>query len=342
MTRRVLITGGCGFIGSNLARESIEKGYELCLVDDLSRLGSKANLEWLRNAGQFDFHRVDITERDSVTRIIREFRPSLVFHLAGQVAMTTSLENPLRDFEVNVAGTIYVLEALRKYQPDAIVLFSSTNKVYGDLEHIRYKDTALRYVAPEFPDGFDESLGLDFRSPYGCSKGAADQYVLEYARSFGLRGLVFRHSSIFGLRQFSTVDQGWIGWFISEALRIRAQTGRGDIRIAGDGKQVRDVLFSQDLVECYFAAARCIERTAGKTYNIGGGMRNSLSLLELFRILQDMLRITINVDKGPWRAHDQKLFVADCRRAREDFGWHPSISKEEGLLKMTEWMQSRL
>ncbi len=341
MTKRVLITGGCGFIGSNLARESIEKGYELCVLDDLSRVGSKANLEWLERAGRFEFCRVDITERDSVTEIIREFCPSLVFHLAGQVAMTTSLENPLRDFEVNVVGTVNVLEALRKYQPAAIMVFSSTNKVYGDLEHIRYEDMDLRYVAPEFPDGFDESLGLDFRSPYGCSKGAADQYVLEYARSFGLRGIVFRHSSIFGLRQFSTVDQGWIGWFISEALRIKAQGGRGDMRISGDGKQVRDVLFSQDLVECYFAAASKIDRTAGKTYNIGGGMSNSLSLLELFRMLQDLLGITIEVEKGPWRAHDQKVFVANCDRARKDFAWQPKITKEEGLLKMTEWMRSQ-
>lgn len=340
MTQRVLITGGCGFIGSNLARDSLSRGYELCVIDDLSRLGSEANLHWLNKAGAFQFHRIDITERDRVTKVVREFAPSVVFHLAGQVAMTTSLENPLRDFEINVLGTINVLEALRKHQPGAIVVFSSTNKVYGDLERIRYEDRGLRYVAPDFPRGFDESLGLDFRSPYGCSKGAADQYVLEYTRSFGLRGVVFRHSSVFGLRQFSTADQGWIGWFISEALRIKAKGGRGTIRIAGDGKQVRDVLFSGDLVECYFAAARSIARTAGKTYNIGGGMRNSLSLLELFRMLEELLGISIQVDEGPWRTHDQKVFVADCARAMEDFGWHPRIAKRDGVLKMLEWMQS--
>lgn len=342
MTGRILLTGGCGFIGANLAAKALENGLSsLAIVDDLSRRGSDANRQWLSAKGQFDFFRVDVTNRAALSEVVRKFDPTLVFHLAGQVAMTTSLLDPVRDFEINTLGTVNLLEVLRLHCKDAALVFSSTNKVYGDLEHLLYSDSGSRYVAVHYPKGFAENLPIDLRSPYGCSKGAADQYVLEYARSFGLRATVLRHSSVFGLRQFSTEDQGWIGWFISEALRLKDRIAPPHITIAGDGKQVRDILFADDAVACYIAAAHAIDRTSGNAYNIGGGMENSVSLIELFETLQGMLGISIKIQRQPARPNDQKVFVADYSRAYRDFGWKPKTGKLDGLRSMIEWISSQ-
>lgn len=337
---RILITGGCGFLGSNLASDALRRGDTLAIVDDLSRLGSRENLAWLRGRGKFDFKRADTRSARPVLDAVRAFRPDAVFHLAGQVAMTTSLKDPRRDFETNVIGGFNVLEAVRRFAPRAVVVYSSTNKVYGDFDGVRLKKTRTRYVAPEHPHGFDESLPLSFQSPYGCSKGAVDQYMLDYHRMFGLRTVVFRHSSIFGGRQFSTFDQGWIGWFVSQALAASRGRLKGPITVAGDGRQVRDVLFASDIARCYRAALTAGPKAWGQAFNIGGGMKNSLSLVELFGRLESLLGTRLAVRHGPWRASDQKVFVADTRKARRLLGWRPEIGVDQGLARMVEWVRT--
>lgn len=317
-------------------------GGELLILDNLSREGSSVNLRWLRGEGRFRFSRIDIRSARALNASVREFRPQVIFHLAGQVAMTTSISNPRRDFETNALGTLNLLEAVRRNVPDAAVIYSSTNKVYGDLEHLEYAEGPSRYVAKGFEHGFDESVPLDFRSPYGCSKGSADQYMLDYARVFGLKTVVFRHSSIYGGRQFSTHDQGWIGWFVGQALKTKGQPDREPFTISGNGKQVRDVLFSDDLVQCYFKAAANIDRIRGNAFNIGGGAENSLSLLELFTFLGRELHVTLRFANLPPRCSDQKVFVANIKKAHRLFGWSPTVGKEKGLRNMIHWVSKHV
>jgi CDP-paratose 2-epimerase len=334
---RYLVTGGCGFVGSNVARAVQERGEELLVLDNLSRHGAENNLEWLRAGGQLVFRQMDTRDLGGVEDTMQAFRPDVVVHLAGQVAMTTSLANPRLDFETNVVGGHNVLECVRRFVPEAVLLYSSTNKVYGDLEQVQCVEGPLRYSAPAHPQGFDESLPLDFRSPYGCSKGSMDQYVLDYARMFGLRTVVFRHSSIFGGRQFSTYDQGWVGWFVKQAVELQREPTRDPFTISGNGKQVRDILFASDLVDMYFEAIREIDLVRGEVFNIGGGMANSLSLLELFRLLNQWLGIELKYTELPWRQSDQKVFVADIRKAQRLLKWTPKVDKETGLGRMLEW-----
>ena len=332
---RLLITGGCGFLGSNLAAAAMARGLEPMLLDDLSRVGSRANLTWLIKQGPLRFVRCDVCDAGAVEAVVRDLKPNVLFHLAGQVAMTTSLTNPLRDFAVNAQGTLNVLEAVRRFTPEAAIVYSSTNKVYGDLKQYRYEETRTRWTCTDRPEGFAENTPLNFQSPYGCSKGAADQYVLDYARSFGLRAAVFRHSSMYGGRQFATFDQGWIGWFAAEALRV-AREG-GTISISGDGKQVRDVLHADDMVALYFAAAERIESVTGEAFNVGGGMTRSLSLQELFNMLEPLVGSPINVKRFPPRASDQKVFVADIRKVEQLLGWSPQVQTADGLRRMVDW-----
>jgi len=338
---RILITGGLGFLGSNLASESIKRGYETIIMDNFFRKGTTLNYTWLKEQGEFIFENKDIRIWYDVEELIKKYKPDVVFHTAGQVAMTTSLKNPRLDFEVNALGTFNLLEAIRKYSPETIVLYSSTNKVYGDLAYIRYMETETRYVAPDYPNGFDESLKLDFHTPYGCSKGTADQYLLDYHRVFGIKTVVFRHSSMYGGRQFATYDQGWIGWFVREALRIKRREIE-EIEIHGNGKQVRDVLHADDMIRLYFKTVDNINKCIGEAFNIGGGMKNSLSLLELFKFLENELNIEIKINKKPWRISDQKIFVADITKINKYTGWKPKISKEKGLRRMIKWCEEIL
>jgi CDP-paratose 2-epimerase len=331
-----LITGGCGFLGSNLAAAAMLRGIEPVLLDNLSRLGSEANRQWLASLGAHQFVRADVRDRAAVMDVVRRMRPDAVFHLAGQVAMTTSLADPRLDFEINALGTFNVLEAVREHAPECVVVYSSTNKVYGGLDQFSYADTPTRYVCVERPNGFDESTPLEFHSPYGCSKGAADQYALDWARMFGLRTVVFRHSSMYGGRQFATFDQGWIGWFAAEAMRVE----RGDlapVRIAGNGKQVRDVLHADDMVDLYFRAADRGGEVGGQAFNIGGGMTNSLSLLELFALLERSTGASMPIEAGPPRHSDQKVFVADISKATRLLGWTPKVRAAEGVARMLDW-----
>jgi len=337
---KILINGGCGFLGSNLAFRAIEKKYELHIIDNLSRLGSEQNLKWLKGSGTFTFHQIDIRDQKAVEEVIKSFEPDVIFHLAGQVAMITSIEDPRNDFEINVLGTINVLESVRVHSPESMIFFSSTNKVYGDLEWVEFEEEETRYKALNYPLGFDEKTPLDFRSPYGCSKGAAEQYILDYSRVYDLKTVVFRHSSMFGERQFSTYDQGWIGWFCLRALEISKKENSGKFTISGNGKQVRDVLFADDMVNLYYQSIKSIEKIKGNVFNIGGGMQNSLSLLELFKYLEDYLNISMDYKELPWRKSDQKVFVADISKVENMVGWTPKTSKEDGIKTMLEWVKS--
>lgn len=335
---KLLITGGCGFLGSNLASDALARGDELVVFDNLYRNGSRDNLLWLQNQGKFTFEHGDIRNQNDINRVIQNFEPDAIFHLAGQVAMTTSIANPRMDFEVNAMGTHNLLEAVRLHAPEATVVYSSTNKVYGDLEQFTYTETDTRYQCKEHPNGFSEKTQLDFHSPYGCSKGAADQYMLDYARIFGLKTVVFRHSSMYGGRQFATYDQGWVGWFCQQAVNSKNGLLKEPFTISGTGKQVRDVLHADDMKRLYRAALTNIEHAKGQAFNIGGGIENSFSLLELFIFLEDLVTTKLSYTKLTVRESDQKIFVADLSKANKMLGWEPKISAKAGVTRMVEWV----
>lgn len=337
---KYLITGGCGFVGSNLAAEVLKRGEELFIIDNLYRFGSDANLAWLRTIGKFKFYSADTRNTNDVEMIIKEVKPDYIFHLAGQVAMTTSISNPRLDFETNGLGTFNILDAVRKYSPNAIILYSSTNKVYGDFENFNFIERQTRFVCEEYPNGFPETITLDFHSPYGCSKGTADQYLLDFYRIYGIRTIVFRHSSMYGVNQHATFDQGWIGWFCKKALETKNDKITEPFTIQGNGKQVRDVLYSTDIVNLYFSAKDCKD-AYGQVFNIGGGISNSLSLLELFNMLEKELSINMKYRKLDWRESDQKVFIADISKAKKIINWEPKVSKEVGINNMLEWLMQQ-
>jgi len=337
---KFLITGGCGFLGSNIARKILEGGDELFIFDNLSRFGSEKNLDWLMSLGNFTFFHGDIRDKENVSDVIKEVVPDVIYHLAGQVAMTTSINDPRLDFEINALGSFNVLESVKDYSPDSIVVYSSTNKVYGDLEWVGYDETDTRYIATNFPEGFSETIHLDFHSPYGCSKGCADQYMLDFHRMFNVNTVVFRHSSMFGGRQFSTIDQGWIGWFCQKAFETKLGTVNEPFTISGNGKQVRDILYADDMVTLYLEVVKNIDKTKGQVFNIGGGIRNSLSLLELFDILEAKLDIKLKYKKIPARESDQKVFVADIAKIKQFIGWEPKTDKFSAIAKMLQWIDS--
>jgi CDP-paratose 2-epimerase len=242
------------------------------------------------------------------------------------------------DFEVNAVGTFNLLEVVRLYAKDTILVYSSTNKVYGDLEQFNYLETDTRYECIDKPFGFDENTQLDFHSPYGCSKGTADQYMLDYARIFGLNTVVFRHSSMYGGRQFATYDQGWIGWFCQKAFEARMGTLKEPFTISGTGKQVRDVLHSEDMKRLYMAAVNYIDKAKGQAFNVGGGFENSLSLLELFILLEKISGVNLNYTKLPTRESDQRVFIADVTKAKEILNWCPEVSSSDGVANMMDWV----
>jgi CDP-paratose 2-epimerase len=340
--KKVLVTGGCGFVGSNLTARLIELGKEVVVFDNLSRQGASDNLRWLQTLGAVRFTQGDTRRSADLEKIVKEFQPDAIFHLAGQVAMTSSMRDPRGDFETNVAGTFNLLEAVRAHCPEAVIVYASSNKVYGELAGLELKEEALRYTAPAMPLGIDETFPLDFQTPYGCSKGAADQYMLDYARVYHLHTIVFRHSTIYGGRQYATFDQGWVGWFCQQALEARRDPQREPFTISGDGKQVRDLLYVDDAVECYLQAAQNFARARGHAFNIGGGMENSCSLLELFQILEERLHIGLVYRQLPWRPSDQKFFVANPAKAALRLGWKPVTSRLLGIEKTLEWIGQSL
>ena len=341
MTRRsslegplTLITGGAGFIGTNLADRLLSQGAPVLVLDDTSRAGVERNLTWLRarHHGRLQVEIADIRDLSAVRRAVD--RADRIFHFAAQVAVTTSLVDPLRDFEINARGTLNVLEAARARQRPPPLLFTSTNKVYGALPDVDLERQGRRYVPadPRLAGGIDERRPLDFHSPYGCSKGAADQYVLDYARCFGLPAVVFRMSCIYGPHQCGTEDQGWVAHFLMRACE------RGTLTLYGDGCQVRDVLFVEDLVDALLLAMRGIDRLAGHAFNIGGGRANAVSLLELLDLMSAQLGLEVCIEHAEWRSGDQRYYVTDSSKFSAATGWSPAISVAEGVARLHDWL----
>lgn len=333
--QKILITGGAGFIGSNLANRLISQGHEVILFDNLSRSGCQTNVDWLqRKHGKNSFRLVvgDVTNFDAIqdaTVGVERF-----YHLAGQVAVTTSVKNPRQDFFENALGTFNALEAARLAGKDPIFLFASTNKVYGEMEDVRVAEEETRYRYIDYPLGIPESQPLDFHSPYGCSKGAGDQYTRDYARIYGLRTVVVRQSCIYGYRQFGVEDQGWVAWFIIAAIKGRP------ISIYGDGKQVRDVLFVDDLIDLYEAAVHNIETSSGQVFNVGGGPENTMSIwMEFGPILEDMLGSAIPISRGDWRPGDQRIYISNISKAKRELQWYPRTSVRQGTELLFNWIQ---
>ncbi len=334
----VLITGGCGFIGCNLADALAARGDRVMALDNLSRAGVRENAHWLkaRHGAAVAVRTGDITDSCTVIDAVRGARA--VLHLAGQVAVTSSLADPVADFEVNARGTLNVLEAIRTINPSAPVVFASTNKVYGALEGSGPMRRAGQRYEPAHAHlrvGVGTSQPLDLYSPYGCSKGAADQYVHDYARVFGLRTAVLRMSCIYGARQFGTEDQGWIAHFLLRALRNEP------ITIYGDGLQVRDALYIGDAVEAWLAALDAMDRITGSIFNLGGGPAKTISLLELLGLIEDIRGERPSLDFQPPRPGDQLWFVSDISQLETALGWRPRVSLRDGLRVLNDWLELR-
>ncbi|WP_293855760.1 SDR family NAD(P)-dependent oxidoreductase [uncultured Alsobacter sp.] len=333
----VLVTGGAGFIGANLADSLAAAGEDVVVFDSLARPGVEHNLDWLarRHGHRIRFVRADIRDRGAVDMAVAE--AGSVFHFAAQVAVTTSLTDPRSDFDVNAAGTLNVLEAVRRRDGAVPLVFASTNKVYGDLADIALErgQTAYVPVSPDVRDhGVDERRPLDFHTPYGCSKGAADQYVLDYARSFGLPAAVLRMSCIYGPLQRGTEDQGWVAHFL-----IRGLAG-APITIYGDGCQVRDVLHVGDAVAAYRACRDAMPAVAGRAFNLGGGPDNAVSLRQVLAQIEDIVCRPVKADLADWRAGDQRYYVSDTRRAMDALGLPRPRSWREGLADLADWLRA--
>ncbi|MDQ4078605.1 MAG: GDP-mannose 4,6-dehydratase [Chloroflexota bacterium] len=332
---RVLITGGAGFIGSNLAHRLLQEGHELTIFDNLSRSGARSNIRWLREQfgeAAFRLTEADLVDFDALQRATEG--AERIYHLAGQVAVTTSVRDPRSDFEDNALGTFNALEAARLVGADPIFLYASTNKVYGGMEDIEIVERENRYAYAHFPRGIPESMQLDFHSPYGCSKGAGDQYTRDYHRIYGLRSVVMRQSCIYGPRQMGIEDQGWVAWFIIAALKGRP------ITIYGDGKQVRDILYIDDLLDAYDTAVAQIDRAAGQVYNVGGGPENTLAIWSEFGpLLEEVMGRPIPVSYADWRPGDQHVYISDIDKIRRDLGWTPKVGVREGITRLHNWIR---
>ena len=335
MTHHYLITGGAGFIGSNYVHRLLKRAEDVTIYDNLSRAGAPKNLEWLKEefgADSFKLIQADVRDSDSIAEAARE--ADVIVHLAGQVAVTTSVTNPRDDFESNALGTFNALEAARLSKHDPIFIFASTNKVYGGMDDVKVVEDATRWHYADLVNGCPESQPLDFHSPYGCSKGTGDQYVRDYARIYGLRSVVLRQSCIYGPRQFGIEDQGWIAW-----MTIAAVTGK-QITIYGDGKQVRDVLHVDDLLNAYDAVIEKIELAKGQVYNMGGGTKNILAVWSEFGpMLEKLLGKKIEVARADWRPGDQRVFYADFSKAKKELSWSPKIGLEEGITRLFHWVK---
>ncbi len=334
---RILITGGAGFIGSNAAAHFLRKGWDVTIYDNLSRRGAKKNLDWLRTlGGKLTILKGDLRKQSDMTKLMPVVKKvDAILHLAAQVAVTTSVTNPREDFEINALGTFNVLELMRMSKSAAKLIYSSTNKVYGGMEDVQVVEQKTRYAYKNLPFGASEERQLDFHSPYGCSKGTADQYVHDYGRIYGLDTVVFRQSCIYGPRQFGVEDQGWVAWFI-----IATCLGK-KLSIYGDGKQVRDLLYIDDLVAAYDMAISAGAKTKGGIYNIGGGAANTLSVWSEFGpLLSELFGKNLSIEYHDWRPGDQKIFIADIRKAKKAFGWQPKVSVRAGVTKLHAWVSA--
>ncbi len=330
----VLITGGAGFVGCNLADRLAQNGERVLIFDNLSRAGVEQNVAWLRSQHPDLVHLLVRDVRDSHALAEAVQNASAVFHLAAQVAVTTSLTSPVHDFEVNARGTLNLLETLRARPNPPPLIFTSTNKVYGCLRGVPLALRCDRYVPlhETHARGISENQPLDFYSPYGCSKGAADQYILDYAQTFGLPAVVLRMSCIYGPHQFGTEDQGWVAHFLIQALNGRP------ITLYGDGKQVRDILFIDDLLDAFMLARERISALSGHAFNIGGGVNNTTSLLELAALIGALNAARPRVKSGDWRPGDQRYYVTDFTRFENATGWRPRVQLRDGVMRLHEWL----
>jgi CDP-paratose 2-epimerase len=332
--QKILITGCAGFIGFHLAKRFLGLGATVIGVDNLSRRGTETNLESLQreHRSEFRFHREDIRDFAAMEKVFKTYAPlDLVIHEAAQVAVTTSLANPREDFEINALGTFNLLEATRLHSPHAFFEFASTNKVYGKMDDLGVAERNGRYEYADLSRGVSEAYPLDFHSPYGCSKGTADQYVRDYSRIYGVRAAVLRQSCIYGTRQFGVEDQGWVAWFT-----IASVLGK-PITIYGDGKQGRDLLWIDDLVDAYVDLFKNADKVSGQIFNVGGGPANVLSLLELVAMLKDAGILRHEPALSAWREGDQKIFVCDTRKMAGAIGWQPKVSPPQGVRRLIEW-----
>jgi len=329
--KTIIITGGCGFIGTNAAEYYLKKGFKVVVFDNLSRIGAKENLKYLKTKKGIIFIKGDIRNSRQLESTFKKYKPDYVLHLAAQVTMVTSVKKPREDFEVNALGTFNVLEALRKEAPEAALLYTSTNKVYGEMNDLETIEKEKRYEYKDFK-GIDENRSLDFHGPYGCSKGTGDQYTIDWARIYGLKTVVFRQSGIYGPHQFGIEEQGWLAWFINAMLFDKPVT------IYGDGKQIRDVLYIDDVLKAYDSALANINETRGKAFNIGGGLEYSLSIWELFDILEKLTDKKLKYSFGDWRPGDQKAYISDITKAKNNFNWSPKVSPKEGVEKLYNWI----
>ncbi len=335
LNHTTLITGGAGFIGTNLADALLSEGKSVIIYDNLSRSGVEKNLNWLRekHKSNLRIEIADIRDQPALTEAVNA--ADAVYHFAAQVAVTTSCTDPLMDFEVNARGTINLLEAIRQSEKQPPLVFTSTNKVYGDLEDLKVILKGDRYEPEDAviaASGVSENRSIDFHSPYGCSKGAADAYILDYARTYGLKAVVFRMSCIYGPHQFGTEDQGWIAHFLISALEGKPLT------IYGDGKQVRDILYVEDLVRAMKIAQEQMGTLTGKAFNIGGGVNNTISLLELLKLIEQMHGESLDVDFGDWRPGDQRYYVSDIRKFSQSGSWNPQVTAKQGIESLYHWL----
>jgi CDP-paratose 2-epimerase len=336
-SKPILITGGAGFVGSNLAHRLLSNGHRVRLLDNLSRTGVERNLRWLieTHGDLVDIEVPDVRNLSIIKQAVKD--ASQVFHFAAQVAVTSSLIDPIEDFEINARGTLNVLEAIRGRENPPPLVFTSTNKVYGNLTDLKFNKQGNRYAPLDgviCERGINEDRPLDFHSPYGCSKGAADQYVTDYARTYRIPAVVFRMSCIYGPHQYGNEDQGWVAHFV-----IRSISG-APITIYGDGMQVRDILFIDDLVDAFLLAQQHMKKLAGNAFNIGGGPTNSISLLELLDLLAELHGGDISVRFEDWRAADQRYYVADTSKFSGLTGWQPRVSVREGVRRLYEWIRT--
>lgn len=331
--KSILITGGAGFIGVNTAQHFASRDWKVTVLDNLSRRGAEENLRWLQGQAAIDFVRADVRDAEAVAEIVRSARPGVVLHLAAQVAVTTSVTCPRDDFQINAMGTFNMLEAVRQNSPESFFINASTNKVYGKMHDVPVVERGGRYEYRDLPGGVGESQPLDFHSPYGCSKGSADQYTIDYSRIYGLQTVNMRQSCIYGPRQFGIEDQGWVAW-----LTIAAVLGK-QVTIYGDGKQIRDVLHVADLARAYEAAVERRSDVSGEAFNIGGGPANTLSLLELLSQLEQELGRETPLAWSDWRPGDQPVFVCDLHKAAHRLGWQPRIGAKEGVTQLLEWVK---
>jgi len=333
-----LVTGGAGFIGSNLVHRLLGFGKQVTIFDNLSRSGARRNLTWLRSEygdNAFKLIEADVRDAEALNKAVID--QDVIVHLAGQVAVTTSVTNPREDMEINALGTFNLLEAARVYGNDPIVLYASTNKVYGGMEDVPVTLRGSRWEYENLPFGASEEQNLDFHSPYGCSKGTGDQYTRDYYRIYGLRTVVFRQSCIYGPRQFGVEDQGWVAWMV-----IAASTGR-PITIFGDGKQIRDLLHVSDLIDGYLSAIKNIDSAKGQVFNMGGGNANTLAVWsELGPMLAGFLGKNVEVGSSDWRPGDQRVFVADIRKAKRILDWQPTINAHDGVRQLFDWVQANM